>query len=117
MRRKKKGHRRNPKKPRREDKVITIRKHARNRFRQRLGYPLTTELEKSILKAYRAGTTEPGENTSLNRRHFFIKLQGRRVEIVYDKLRKVIVTVLLPEYNNGTTVPTQCPDKQGQKAS
>ncbi len=71
-------------------KVDRVRRHARRRFRQRVGETLTPQRHDELVRAIQAGLAE------------FIERPSRRVSIfrvdelrlVYDRRRKLIVTVI-----------------------
>lgn len=77
--------------------------HARRRFIQRFGIPLTKELKAKLLDLIYAGHAQFIEKQS-NRISLFdmnIPDNGTKIRVVYDKIRHNIVSVLYPEGVDG----------------
>ena len=77
--------------------------HARRRFIQRFGIPLTKELKLQLLTMIHKGHCQFIEKQS-NRISLFdlyIPDNGTKIRVVYDKIRHNIVSVLYPEGVDG----------------
>ena len=96
-RRKKKGH----KIKRTKEQSQNV--HARRRFMQRFGIPLTKERKAEILAKIQMGHAHFVEKQSNRISIFdvFLEGSGTKVRIVYDKNRHNIVSVLYPEGIDG----------------
>lgn len=84
-------------------KAKTIKQHARRRFHERYGITLTTDQERKLIRQIQSGYATLIEKQSNNRSVFRVKLKTDRqdvldtVTVVYDKIRRSIVTVFPPD--------------------
>jgi len=71
--------------------------HARRRFQQRFGISLTKELKDEILDTIHKGWANFVEKQSNRISLFDVFVKGKKIRVVYDKMRKNIVSALYPE--------------------
>lgn len=74
------------------------RKHARKRARERFGEVLHQDLETRIVRDIQTARAQFIERQSNTRTVFLASTSGVAMPVVYDKLRKSIVTVLPAAY-------------------
>jgi len=84
----------------RKDK--NIKHHAKQRFKQRLGTTLQKHEHVATVKAIQLNRAEFVRRTSPTRAIFLVAYRGELIQVVYDKRRKLIVTVL-PEKGKSKT--------------
>lgn len=78
------------KRPKKADQV----KHAKRRFKARLGLRLTPKLYAAMIQNIQDGDAELVEKQSNRVSIFKVELDGNKLSVVYDKNTKAIVTVL-----------------------
>ena len=72
-------------------------RHARKRFQQRFGVILTKDLKTRILNLIHKGYASFVEKQSNRISLFDIEVEGQKIRVVYDKIRKNIVSALYPD--------------------
>lgn len=75
-------------------KLKAIKLHAKKRFNQRTNITFSKKVNKDLVRLIQNGKTECIEITSNTRTIHIVDYNGETLKIVYDKLRKTIVTVL-----------------------
>ena len=75
--------------------------HARRRFQERFGIFLTKELKAEILQTIHKGFASFVEKQSNRISLFDVTIKGSTIRVVYDKVRKNIVSALWPEGVDG----------------
>lgn len=92
-------------------KEDTVRRHARERGRERYGVEMGADLERFIIGRITSGRSTPVERQSLRVSVHDVTLDdGQHVRVVYDKERRQIVTFLpMPERDHAAeaTSPEQ----------
>jgi hypothetical protein len=77
-----------------EPKIKTLRRHASRRSLERVGVVLDPSTHKRIVLDIQEGRSTPIEKQSHRISVHQVELAGETVKVVYDRTRKVIVTVL-----------------------
>lgn len=77
-------------------KLKTLKRHARRRFQERFGIPLTGIMERAILTDIRRGEAVFVEKQSFRVTVWDVTLAIGVVRVVYDKARGCLITVLPP---------------------
>lgn len=72
-------------------------RHCSRRFCERFGIYLDNNTQHKIIQQIQKGKAKFVERQSLRITVFEIEIEGELVKIVYDKIRKTIVTALYPE--------------------
>mgnify|MGYP006189081269 CR=1 FL=1 len=83
------------------------RRHAQKRALQRYGIDLTKSTRDALIKRIQSGDYEFCEKQSNRVTHFVMKLDGELVRLVYDKLRREIVTFLPSETAKQRLIPKE----------
>jgi len=78
-------------------KEVAQRFHAKKRARQRYGIDLPTVVQAAIVKRIQRGQGRWLKTQSNRVTHWAVEWEGQTIPVVYDKIRKQIVTVLPPE--------------------
>lgn len=81
----------------RMSKAKSQRRHARVRARQRFGIDLNEHKSREVVKTIQGGGAKFLHKESHRVSHFLTDIDGQSVEVVYDRVRKVIVTCLFPD--------------------
>lgn len=71
-----------------------IKKHARRRFRERTEINLTQHAHDEMTRQIRKGEARHVYKRTNRVSIFWVKFEGKEYKVAYDKLRKLIVTVL-----------------------
>ena len=74
-----------------------IEVHARKRAKERFDFNLTQEEHSKIIKLIQTGKAHFITEESCTRSRFEIIINNKKMHVVYDKTRKMIVTFLYPE--------------------
>jgi hypothetical protein len=74
------------------------RSHFRRRCAERIGVYASKRLNDKIVKDIQSGRARFVKRSSLRVTIWHVDIGGQPVEVVYDKQRKVIVTVLTPAW-------------------
>lgn len=77
-----------------DNKKKNQKRHARKRFLERLGVPLTQDFRDRIIGKIRRGETKVLEKPSNRVTKHRILIDGISFDVIYDRKRKTIVTVL-----------------------
>lgn len=72
-------------------------RHARQRFRERFGIELKPHVAQAIIRGIRDGKAKLVERQSLRVVVYRVSIEGKEMDIVYDRTRKTVVTALYPE--------------------
>ena len=78
-------------------KAVAQRFHAKKRALQRYGVNLPTTAQAAIVKLIQKGQARWLKTQSNRVTHWAVEWEGKILPVVYDKLRKQLVTVLPPE--------------------
>lgn len=78
-------------------------KHAQKRFKHRYGITLSKEQYNDMLAQIHQGKAEFICKDTHRISKFWVMIEGMRVPVVYDRTRKSIVTVLLPQWVEETS--------------
>ena len=82
---------------RRGSKIVSQKEHAYRRLKQRFGIILTDELHKEFIKKIISSEGKFVEKQSCRVSVWDVKYEGQTIRLVYDKVRKVIITCLSEE--------------------
>lgn len=77
-----------------DDKRACQQEHAKRRCRERLGFTLTPEDEQQIIHKIQNGIATFIERQSNRISLFGVMLRGTETVVVYDRVRKVVVTLI-----------------------
>lgn len=77
-----------------KDKAKTQRIHARKRALQRYNIDINRNDIEEIIKKINSGEAKFIEKQSLRVSIWFVEIKGKKVKVVYDKLRKTIASFL-----------------------
>jgi hypothetical protein len=92
------------KRPRSVKSARVLMRHAQDRALQRYGVPLTKEVVEQII--YRIQNSLPGAEyvakQSNTRSIWDVQVEGKWMRVVYDKARKMLVTVLPEAYREAS---------------
>lgn len=80
-----------------KNKKYAQRFHAKKRAAQRFGLDLTTDKQRQIVRLIQLGKGRFVKHESNSRSHWVIEWEGQLLRVVYDKVRKELVTVLPKE--------------------
>ncbi len=72
----------------------SLKIHATKRFEQRVGIPYSKRIHDCIVNKIQSGESNCVRTVSNTRTIHDVNIESRTIRIVYDKLRKTIVTVL-----------------------
>lgn len=86
-----------------EDKAKTQKRHCKTRLLQRFGEVLTQEVYEDFILQIQTGRAIFIERQSVRVSKFWVDLKGQQIPVVYDRHRKTIVTVLQPEWVQGSS--------------
>lgn len=75
--------------------------HTASRFRQRYGMQYTKVMEANFIDQIQGGMAYHIETQSVRIRIFWVTWEARKYPVVYDRIRKTITSVLLPEMVGG----------------
>lgn len=75
-------------------KEVAQRFHAKKRATQRYGIQLTTQKQAAIVKLIQRGKARWLKTQSNRITHWAVEWEGQIIPVVYDKIRKQLVTVL-----------------------
>jgi len=78
----------------RRPKVVSQIRHAKHRFKVRLGVRLTPKMYAGLIQSIQDGDAELVEKQSNRVSIFAMEINDQKVRVVYDKNTKAIVTVL-----------------------
>jgi len=76
-----------------KSKTESIKKHARRRFRERLGKTPNRHMLRELTGLIQRGKSEPLEKQSNRVSKHRVEYQGEKLIVIYDKTRKLVVTV------------------------
>lgn len=82
----------------RGDKSTDQKWHAKHRMARRFGIHITDAQYADLVYQITSGKAWFIERQSNRVSKFWVFLEGKQIPVVYDKMRKTIVTVLLPEW-------------------
>jgi len=78
-------------------KKAACRAHSAKRAKERFGITFTRDVHNGVRRQIRLGTALSLFKESCSRHHYAVMVEGKILPIVWDRLRKVIVTVLPPQ--------------------